>query len=63
MKAGAREVLGLWQGRVGALGAEARASLARLDADLVMRHLSPGGSADLLAGGILLDRLESGALR
>lgn len=63
-QAGAREVLGLWTGageqgrREGGVG---RLGLARLGRDLVARRLSPGGSADLLAAGIFLDSLESGA--
>jgi triphosphoribosyl-dephospho-CoA synthase len=36
-----------------------RKLLLQLDADLVSRHLSPGGSADLLAAGIFLDAVES----
>lgn len=34
-----------------------RAALSRLDRELVARHASPGGSADLLAATLLLDRL------
>lgn len=60
-RAGAREVLGLWTGAGGlGDGSAARAGLAKLGRDLAARRLSPGGSADLLAGGIFLDSLESG---
>ncbi|NOU68668.1 triphosphoribosyl-dephospho-CoA synthase [Paenibacillus sp. LMG 31461] len=34
-------------------------ALQRLDQDLVMRHVSPGGSADLLAATLFVDRLSN----
>jgi triphosphoribosyl-dephospho-CoA synthase len=33
-------------------------ALRALDADLLARHVSPGGAADLLAAALLLDRIE-----
>lgn len=41
----------------GASTAAGRAALRGLDRELVARHVSPGGSADLLAATLLLDRL------
>jgi triphosphoribosyl-dephospho-CoA synthase len=57
-QAGARAVL-----NVGGTGVRAgRQRLDRLHADLMARWASPGGSADLLAVTLFLDRLEVGAL-
>jgi triphosphoribosyl-dephospho-CoA synthase len=45
----------------GAGSAAGRAALARMDEELCARNLSPGGSADMLAAGLFLESLESGA--
>jgi triphosphoribosyl-dephospho-CoA synthase len=37
-----------------------RALLQQLDAELIARHISPGGSADLLAATVFLDAIERG---
>jgi triphosphoribosyl-dephospho-CoA synthase len=42
----------------GAASAEGREALTRLEADLLARHVSPGGAADLLAATLFLDRIE-----
>jgi triphosphoribosyl-dephospho-CoA synthase len=52
-KSGAREVLA----RGGTASAAGHRALLRLDADLLARNASPGGSADLLSAVLLLDRL------
>jgi triphosphoribosyl-dephospho-CoA synthase len=53
-KSGAREVLG-----VGGTATQAgKRALFVLDAELVRRHASPGGSADLLAACLFLDRAQ-----
>jgi triphosphoribosyl-dephospho-CoA synthase len=56
-KAGAREVLA----RGGTASTAGRRALLRLDADLLSRNASPGGSADLLSAVLLLDRLAAPA--
>jgi triphosphoribosyl-dephospho-CoA synthase len=38
--------------------ASGRQRLRQLDRELIARHISPGGSADLLAATIFLDALE-----
>lgn len=58
-KAGAREVLALG-GTASTAGARA---LHRLDANLLSRNASPGGSADLLSAVLLLDRLAASTSR
>ena len=54
VKAGARAVLDAG----GYSNAEGRQRLRALDRELLARHVSPGGSADLLAATIFLDALE-----
>jgi triphosphoribosyl-dephospho-CoA synthase len=39
---------------------EGRTELCKLDDELIARHISPGGSADLLAATIFLDAIERG---
>jgi triphosphoribosyl-dephospho-CoA synthase len=58
-RAGARAVLAAG----GTAAAAGRRRLGRLHADLMALWASPGGSADLLAATLFLDRLESGFLR
>src|ERR1700677_2671845 len=54
VKSGARAVL-----RVGGYGnAHGRKLMRELDRQLIARHISPGGSADLLAATIFLDAVE-----
>jgi triphosphoribosyl-dephospho-CoA synthase len=54
VKSGAKAVLA-----AGGYGhASGRRRLHHLDRELIARHISPGGSADLLAATILLDALE-----
>jgi triphosphoribosyl-dephospho-CoA synthase len=54
VKAGAQAVLD-----AGGYGnADGRQRLRALDRELLARHISPGGSADLLAATIFLDTLE-----
>jgi triphosphoribosyl-dephospho-CoA synthase len=48
-------------GDAGADSAAGRAALQQFDAQLLERHLSPGGAADLLAATLLLDRIASDA--
>jgi triphosphoribosyl-dephospho-CoA synthase len=52
---GARRVLALG----GSATAAGRQALFALDAELLRRHASPGGCADLLAASLLLDDLQS----
>jgi triphosphoribosyl-dephospho-CoA synthase len=54
VKAGARAVLDAG----GYSGAKGRQRLRKLDRELIARHVSPGGSADLLTATIFLDALE-----
>jgi triphosphoribosyl-dephospho-CoA synthase len=54
-KAGAREVLAFG----GTASAAGHRALLRLDANLLSRNASPGGSADLLSAVLLLDRLAA----
>jgi triphosphoribosyl-dephospho-CoA synthase len=54
VKAGAQAVLDAG----GYSSANGRQRLHALDRELVARHVSPGGSADLLAATIFLDALE-----
>jgi len=56
---GAAEVLALG----GASTRAGRAALLALDAELVARNASPGGSADLLAATLFLDRLRAPGAR
>lgn len=54
VKSGARAVL-----RVGGYGStHGRKLMGELDRQLIAKHISPGGSADLLAATILLDAVE-----
>jgi triphosphoribosyl-dephospho-CoA synthase len=54
VKSGARAVL-----RVGgSSSAHGRKLMRELDRQLIARHISPGGSADLLAATIFLDAVE-----
>jgi triphosphoribosyl-dephospho-CoA synthase len=54
VKSGARAVL-----RAGAYGsANGRRKMWELDRELIRRHVSPGGSADLLAATVFLDAVE-----
>jgi triphosphoribosyl-dephospho-CoA synthase len=55
VKAGAQAALEVG----GYANANGRQRLRALDRELIARHVSPGGSADLLAATILLDALES----
>jgi len=56
VKSGARAVL-----LAGGYGsANGRQQMRKLDRELIRRHLSPGGSADLLAATIFLDTVERG---
>jgi triphosphoribosyl-dephospho-CoA synthase len=55
VKAGARAALEAG----GCAKANGRQRLRALDRELIARHVSPGGSADLLAATIFLDALES----
>lgn len=50
----------LWEG--GVFGPEGLTPLQRFDDDLIARHLSPGGSADLLAVTWFLNHFPPGAL-
>ena len=54
VKAGAQAVLNAG----GYSNANGRKALRALDRELIARHVSPGGSADLLAATIFLDALE-----
>jgi triphosphoribosyl-dephospho-CoA synthase len=54
MKAGAQAALDAG----GCMNANGRERLRALDRELLARHVSPGGSADLLAATIFLDALE-----
>jgi triphosphoribosyl-dephospho-CoA synthase len=54
VKSGARAVL-----MAGGYGsANGRERMCELDRELIARHISPGGSADLLAATIFLDAVE-----
>jgi len=56
VKSGAKAVL-----VAGGYGSEnGRQQMRKLDRELIRRHLSPGGSADLLAATIFLDTVERG---
>ena len=54
VKSGAQNVLAAG----GYASAHGRNQLRKLDCELIARHVSPGGSADLLAATIFLDALE-----
>jgi triphosphoribosyl-dephospho-CoA synthase len=56
VKSGARATLSA--GGFGSIGG--RTQLRKLDDELIARHISPGGSADLLAATIFLDAIERG---
>jgi hypothetical protein len=59
VKSGAKAVL-----VAGGYGSEnGRQHMRKLDRELIRRHLSPGGSADLLAATIFLDTVERGQIR
>lgn len=53
-QSGARRVLDAG----GAASQHGQRALRALDDDLLARHVSPGGAADLLAAALLLDRIE-----
>jgi triphosphoribosyl-dephospho-CoA synthase len=53
-QSGARRVLDAG----GAASQDGQRALRTLDDDLLARHVSPGGAADLLAAALLLDRIE-----
>ncbi|GAB3625936.1 2-(5''-triphosphoribosyl)-3'-dephosphocoenzyme-A synthase [Pandoraea terrae] len=46
----------------GVVTPKGRRALARLEADLLARHVSPGGAADMLAAALFLDRLPRARL-
>jgi hypothetical protein len=59
VKSGAKAVL-----VAGGYGSEnGRQHMRKLDRELIRRHLSPGGSDDLLAATIFLDTVERGQIR
>jgi triphosphoribosyl-dephospho-CoA synthase len=54
VQAGARQVLALG----GAASAAGKLAFKNLEAELLHRHISPGGAADMLAAALFLDRLH-----
>jgi len=55
LQAGARQVLALG----GVASSNGKLAFKNLEADLLRRHISPGGSADMLAAALFLDSLQS----